>query len=54
MRHCGPHKSGPFRDWLREQMLAQQLTAADVAKLIGRDDAIIRGWFGTSSTSGSL
>jgi hypothetical protein len=28
MRHCGPHESGPFRDWLREQMLAQQLTAA--------------------------
>jgi hypothetical protein len=37
---------GPFRDWLTEHMQAQQLTCADVARLIGRDDTMVRGWFG--------
>ena len=37
---------GPFRDWLTEHMTAHQLTCADVARLIGRDDTMVRGWFG--------
>jgi hypothetical protein len=37
---------GPFRDWLTEYMLAHRLSSADVARLIGRDDAMVRGWFG--------
>jgi hypothetical protein len=37
---------GPFRDWLTEYMNANQLLSADIARLIGRDDAMVRGWFG--------
>jgi hypothetical protein len=37
---------GPFRDWLTEYMNAHQIVSADVARLIGRDDAMVRGWFG--------
>jgi hypothetical protein len=37
---------GPFRNWLTEHMTTDQLTSADVARLIGRDDAMVRGWFG--------
>ena len=37
---------GPFRDWLTEHMQAHQLTAADIARLTGRDDTMVRGWFG--------
>jgi hypothetical protein len=37
---------GPFRDWLTEYMAAHELTSADVARLIGRDHAMVRGWFG--------
>ena len=37
---------GPFRDWLTRYMTAHQLTATDVARLIGRDDTMVRGWFG--------
>ena len=37
---------GPFRDWLTEHMTARDLTCADVARLIGRDDTMVRGWFG--------
>jgi hypothetical protein len=37
---------GPFRDWLTEYMRAHDLTSADIARLIGRDDAMVRGWFG--------
>jgi hypothetical protein len=37
---------GPFRDWLSEYMSAHDPTAVDVAKCIGRDEAMIRGWFG--------
>jgi hypothetical protein len=37
---------GPFRDCLTEYMSAHQLTSADVVRLIGRDDAMVRGWFG--------
>jgi hypothetical protein len=37
---------GPFRDWLIEYMRTHQLTTADVARLIRRDDAMVRGWFG--------
>ena len=37
---------GPFRDWLTEYMTAHQIVSADVARLIGRDDAMVRGWFG--------
>jgi hypothetical protein len=40
---------GPFRDWLSEQMQAHELTAVDVARKIGRDEAIVRGWFGVRS-----
>jgi hypothetical protein len=36
----------PFRDWLTEYMSAHQIVSADVARLIGRDDAMVRGWFG--------
>jgi hypothetical protein len=37
---------GPFRDWLTEYMHARRLTIADLARAIGRDDAMVRGWFG--------
>ena len=37
---------GPFRDWLTEHMTAHQLTIADLARAIGRDDNMVRGWFG--------
>jgi hypothetical protein len=37
---------GPFRDWLDEHMRTHELTSADVARCIGRDEAMIRGWFG--------
>jgi hypothetical protein len=37
---------GPFRDWLTAYMSAHQIVSADVARLIGRDDAMVRGWFG--------
>jgi hypothetical protein len=37
---------GPFRDWLTEYMNVHQIVSADVARLIGRDDAMVRGWFG--------
>jgi hypothetical protein len=37
---------GPFRDWLIEYMTTNELTAVDVAQRIGRDEAIVRGWFG--------
>jgi hypothetical protein len=37
---------GPFRDWLNEYMSAHDLTIADLARCIGRDDAMVRGWFG--------
>jgi hypothetical protein len=37
---------GPFRDWLDEHMRAHDLTSADVARVIGRDEATVRGWFG--------
>jgi hypothetical protein len=37
---------GPFRDWLTDYMNAHQILLADVARLIGRDDAMVRGWFG--------
>jgi hypothetical protein len=37
---------GPFRAWLSEHMIAHELTAADVARRIGRDEALVRGWFG--------
>src|SRR5918998_1475433 len=37
---------GPFRDWLTEYMTAHQLHASDVARLIGKDDNVVRGWFG--------
>jgi hypothetical protein len=40
---------GPFRDWLHDHMLAHELTAMDVARRIGRDEAIVRGWFGIRS-----
>jgi hypothetical protein len=40
---------GPFRDWLQDHMIAQELTAMDVARRIGRDEAIVRGWFGVRS-----
>jgi hypothetical protein len=40
---------GPFRDWLSEHMLAHDVTACDVARRIGRDEAIVRGWFGIRS-----
>jgi hypothetical protein len=36
---------GPFRDWLTTYMTAHELTIADLARLIGRDDAMVRGWF---------
>jgi hypothetical protein len=36
---------GPFRDWLDRYMRAHELIAADVARCIGRDETIIRGWF---------
>jgi hypothetical protein len=37
---------GPFRDWLTEHMSAHGLVAGDVARCIGRDEAMVRGWFG--------
>jgi hypothetical protein len=37
---------GPFRDWLSQHMATHQLTHADVARMIGRDDTMVRGWFG--------
>jgi hypothetical protein len=37
---------GPFRDWLTEYMNAHQILSADIARLIGHDDAMVRGWFG--------
>jgi hypothetical protein len=37
---------GPFRDWLTEHMRTHELTSVDVATTIGRDEAIVRGWFG--------
>jgi hypothetical protein len=37
---------GPFRDWLQAHMTANELTAIDVARRIGRDEVIVRGWFG--------
>jgi hypothetical protein len=37
---------GPFRDWLTQYMAARQLTSADISRLIGRDNAMVRGWFG--------
>jgi hypothetical protein len=37
---------GPFRDWLTQYMNAHQIVSADIARLIGRDDAMVRGWFG--------
>ena len=37
---------GPFRDWLDEYMRAHELTSSDVARCIGRDESMIRGWFG--------
>ena len=37
---------GPFRDWLDEYMRAHDLTSADVARCIGRDESMVRGWFG--------
>ena len=37
---------GPFRDWLDEYMRAHDLTSADVARVIGRDESMVRGWFG--------
>ncbi len=37
---------GPFRDWLHEHMSAHRLTATDVARVIGRDQAVVCGWFG--------
>jgi hypothetical protein len=37
---------GPFRDWLDEHMSAHDLTSADVARVIGRDESMVRGWFG--------
>jgi hypothetical protein len=37
---------GPFHNWLTQYMTAHQLTCADVARLIGRDDTMVRGWFG--------
>jgi len=37
---------GPFREWLTEYMSAHDLTIADLARSIGRDDAMVRGWFG--------
>jgi hypothetical protein len=37
---------GPFRDWLTEYMNAHQIVSADVARLTGHDDAMVRGWFG--------
>jgi hypothetical protein len=37
---------GPFRDWLGEHMRVHELTSVDVAKTIGRDEAMVRGWFG--------
>src|SRR4051794_40385226 len=37
---------GPFRDWLAEYMRAHELTCVDVACMIGRDDTMVRGWFG--------
>jgi hypothetical protein len=37
---------GPFRDWLDEYMRAHELTSADVARSIGRDETMVRGWFG--------
>jgi hypothetical protein len=37
---------GPFRDWLDEYMRAHELTSADVARVIGRDESMVRGWFG--------
>jgi hypothetical protein len=37
---------GPFRDWLTEYMRAHDLTSVDVARVIGRDEATVRGWFG--------
>jgi hypothetical protein len=40
---------GPFRDWLDAQMLTHELTAVDVARRIGRDEAILRGWFDIGS-----
>jgi len=36
---------GPFRDWLHDHMTTHQLKAADIARRIGRDETIIRGWF---------
>jgi len=40
-----PLAIGPFRDWLHEHMTSHQLTAADVARCIGRDEAMVRAWF---------
>lgn len=40
---------GPFRDWLSAYMVAHELTASDIARRIGRDEAIVRGWFGVRS-----
>jgi hypothetical protein len=37
---------GSFRDRLLEHMRAHQLTAADIARSIGRDEEMVRGWFG--------
>jgi hypothetical protein len=34
---------GAFRDWLAEYMSAHELTAADVARCIGRDQEMVRG-----------
>jgi hypothetical protein len=44
--HCRRAAIGPFRDWLNEHMQAHQLTPEDVARCIGRDQAMVRGWFG--------
>jgi hypothetical protein len=37
---------GPFRDWLAQHMCAHQLTPADVARRIDKDDNVVRAWFG--------
>lgn len=37
---------GPFRDWLGRYMRLHGLMAGDVARCIGRDEAMVRGWFG--------
>jgi hypothetical protein len=36
---------GPFCDWLTAYMTVHELTIADLARRIGRDNAMVRGWF---------